>query len=421
MQLTICSRRTTLLVVTDKTEHSLPEPLHLLVNLGEAAIRASPARFTRSLGEELRPRRRLLIARGPRGVGKTTLLQQYARENLDPARRAYLSLDDVVFRDHRLVDAVHELRTAGRDQLVLDEIHRYPDWEVELKNCYDRYPEVRILATGSSMLELHRGGGDLSRRAYVLDVPPLSFREYLELRGELSYGPLAPEALLRDHEAVHEELERLHGDLARPYGDYLRAGAYPALALAPDDAPGILRSVAVQVIDRDIAPTLALRPQTVAKLHRLLAILAASVPFKPTISKLAAQLETSRELIVELLDALDRAGLIRRFWAGRGGDNRLSKPDKVYLADVNLCHAFHALPNRGTLRETFFFGALPPALPVALPKRGDFLVGDSTFEVGGPGKAFSQVAEAARGYLAVETFDRGRGHRIPLYLFGFLR
>ena len=399
----------------------MPEPLSLLVRLGEAAIDSVPSAFTRSLAAELKPERRLLIARGPRGVGKTTLLQQYAREHFSPERRAYLSLDDVVFRELRLVEAVDALCGVGRDQIVLDEIHRYPDWEVELKNCYDRYPDLRILATGSSMLELHRGSGDLSRRASVLDVPTLSFREYLALQGEVKYGAVSMGTLLRDHATIHDELDRLHGDLARPFAQYLRAGAYPALALAQADASVTLRSVAVQVIDRDIAPTLALRPQTVGKLHRLLALIAASVPFKPTVSKLAAQLETSRELIITLLDALDQAGLIRRFWSGQGGDNRLSKPEKIYLADSNLYYAFHATPNRGTLRETFFFGAMPPGSTVALPKRGDFLVEELTFEIGGPGKRYSQISELASGYLAVDSFAAGRGHRVPLYLFGFLR
>lgn len=395
-------------------------PLRLLLNLGEQAILRVPLGFQRSKIAELTPNRRLLIVRGPRGVGKTTLLQQYAQQQFSPAERVYLSLDDIYFSNHRLVDTVHALQANGYTRLVLDEIHRYAGWEQELKNCYDRYPHVRILATGSSMLELGRGGGDLSRRAYVLSLPVLTFREYL-LFSEILVAPtISLDDLLRSHEAFHEELERLHGALQPHFEDYLRYGAYPSTILDPSDARTQLRNVSIQIIDRDITPVAALQPTTVVKLHQLLALISEQVPFKPTISKLAAQLKTGRELVVQLLDLLDRSGIIFRIWYESGGDNRLSKPDKVFLDNPNLCYAFHAIPNRGTLRETFFATALRSNYSLSLSKIADFESGHYTFELGGPGKTFKQLRKATDGYLVVDQFERGAPRRIPLYLFGFV-
>jgi len=399
----------------------LSSSVQLRVKLGDEAILRAPESFVLSRDADLKPECRCLIARGARGVGKTILLQQYAKHSFEAERRVYLSLDDIVFREIDLVNAVHLLVQNGQDQLVLDEIHRYPDWEVALKNCFDRYPNLRILATGSSMLELQRGTGDLSRRAYILDIPPLSFREYLILQHELDVEAVQLEDLLIKHQQLHNKLEKMHGDLREHYENYLRYGSHPALTQNPADASVYLRSVAVQTIDRDIVPVLGLKPQTVNKLHRLLALIAESVAFKPTISKLAVQLETSRELVTQMLEALDHGGLIERFWYGEGGDNRLAKPDKIYLAFPSLAYAYSAYPNRGTLREMFFFNQLSPAHYLQLSKKGDFYVDGKTFEIGGPKKGFSQIANLAKGYLALETFDQGKDHRIPLYLFGFLR
>ena len=407
--------------MTDNSHDSGTRELALLLTLGEQAIQRVPLTHVRSAAKEIRASRRLLIVRGPRGVGKTTLLQQHAKLHFDPARRAYFSLDDVAFRRLDLVEAVHALQSSGRNQLVLDEVHRYPDWEAALKTCFDRYPQIRLLVTGSSMLNLQRGGSDLSRRAYILDLPRLSFREFLIFKKEIDYESVTLDQICRDHQSLHNELARLHGDFELHFENYLRYGTYPALLDVPEDAGTYLRGTTVQTIDRDIAPVLDLKPATLAKLHKLLAIVAASAPFKPTISKLAQQMETSRELIVEMLNALDLAGIIRRFWYSGGGDNRLAKPDKIYLADTALAYAYELEPNRGTIRESFFFAQFTPSTQLALSQRGDFTLGKRTFELGGRGKGFSQIAELADGYLAIDTFEGGEGHRIPLYLFGFLR
>lgn len=395
--------------------------LQLLISLGEEAIRRVPLDFVRPQFEELKPTRRFLIVRGARGVGKTILLQQYANQTLDEERRAYLSLDDIVFKKIELVEAIHQLVLLGRDQLILDEIHRYPEWESALKNCYDRYPDLRVLATGSSMLNLQRGGSDLSRRVFMLDLPSLSLREYLDFTQGFKMHALRIDDLLTNHQEIHHQLEISHGELRDQYENYLSHGSHPALIAAPEDASMYLRSISIQTIDRDIVPVLGLQSQTVDKLHRLLALIAETVPFKPTISKLASQLNTSRELVVEMLQALEYGGLIRRFWYAEGSDNRLAKPDKVYLAYPSLSYAFSSMPNRGTLREMFFFNQLGPNHAIQLSKKGDFFIEGKTFEIGGPKKGFSQIAELAQGYLALEIFEKGLGHRIPLYLFGFLR
>ena len=393
--------------------------LAYLVEIGRGLIASAPSDFSRSALRELQPDDRLQVVLGPRGVGKTTLLLQFGRARESPV--AYLSLDDLYFAANSLVDAVRQLREAGTYSILLDEVHLYPGWSRELKNVYDRYPDVRLVVTGSSALDLFGGQADLSRRAAVVTLGGLSFREWLSLSRGFTYDAIPWDTLRTDHaDLARAVLAEVRTPLAL-FEAYLTEGAYPFAESNRARFLDRIRRTIDLVLERDIPAVADLRPQTVRRMKRFLALIAEEAPFKPNVHKLAGTLETSRDTVYVLLDLLERAQVIKTLPPGGRSDAKLARPDKIYLGNATLAHALHPAPNVGTLRETFFAASWPVGTALTLPSDGDFAMGEDTFEVGGRGKSFSQVADQPRSYLAVDGLEVGHDSRIPLFLFGFLR
>ena len=392
-----------------------------LVALGDTQLLRVETRYVRPTRKELLPESRLQLVIGPRGVGKTTLLLQHGKLEREARKYAYLSLDDLYFATHDLLEVLGELNADGVAVALLDEVHLYPNWSRTLKNAYDRYPRLKIIATGSAALKIYEGEADLSRRADLVYMPTLSFREYLYF----VTGQLLPIVTWGELEWTHQELAVAVSNVMNTplaaWRDYLSHGAYPGNITEPKRAHGRLREVADQVLRRDIPAIEDYRPQTTKALRRLLALIAENAPFKPNVSKLAGQVETSRTTLYKLIEHLDNARLVRAIPAAGKGDAVLNKPDKLYLGDPNLMSAFAAVPDMGTLRETFFATTWPEGTRMTTSKTGDFNVEGDTFEVNGRNKGFDQIKDDPRGFLAVDGIEVGHGHRIPLYLFGLLR
>src|SRR5690554_6815134 len=117
---------------------------------------------------------------GARGVGKTTMILQHIKENLDTKKALYVSADDIFFGKNRLIDLADDFYKNAGEYLFIDEIHKYTDWSRELKNIYDSFPTLKVVFTGSSVLDILKGSSDLSRRAVIYKLQGLSFREYLQ-------------------------------------------------------------------------------------------------------------------------------------------------------------------------------------------------------------------------------------------------
>jgi predicted AAA+ superfamily ATPase len=160
-------------------------------------IKEADTGFLRYMYYEINWQNRMIGLIGPRGVGKTTLVLQYIKQKLNPSETLYVSAEDFYFVDHRITELVDTFVKYGGKYLFIDEIHKYKDWEKELKLIYDYHKELKVVFTGSSVLDIKEGASDLSRRAVIYYMKGLSFREYLQLFHNISAKTYSLEEILQ--------------------------------------------------------------------------------------------------------------------------------------------------------------------------------------------------------------------------------
>ena len=365
---------------------------------------------------------RLIGIKGSRGVGKTTLILQHIKEAFPNRDKAlYVSLDNLWFENHSLIELVEYHYTHGGTHLFLDEIHRYPHWQILLKNIIDDYPDLNVVYTGSSMLEIDSSEGDLSRRQVVYKLCGLSFREFLAFEGVCQdEKPVPLDELLENHVSI---ASRIASEIkVLPYFErYLKYGYYPFYKEEGDGFEQRLQATVRQVLEADLPSSENVSYATVQKTRRMLMILAEKVPHTPKMLELYQELETNREQGLKMLSALERGGLLSLLTHEVRNYRSLSRPDKFYLDNPNLMYALSTFVEIGTVRETFFNNQLSVIGEVLLPLQGDFLVDRKyLFEVGGRGKTFDQIKDIPLSYLAVDATEVGHHNRIPLWVFGML-
>ncbi|MBL7877883.1 MAG: ATP-binding protein [Cyclobacteriaceae bacterium] len=379
--------------------------------------------FERSLATKIDWSDRLISIVGARGTGKTTLmLQQLKKKGLQPQVAAYLSLDDIYFSDNSLVTFAESFIQLGGHYLYLDEVHKYPNWAREIKNLYDTYPELQLVFSGSSIIDMLRQNADLSRRAVQYELTGLSYREFLALSGVLTVKPVSLAEVTSHHTDLATQLVQQFKPLQH-LGEYLRLGYYPFFAENKNTYPLRLEQLIKMITETDLRFIEGFNPASTRKIIQLLYVLAASVPFKPNISKLSERIGLHRNTLVQYLHYLDQARLTNSLTAAGRGISTLQKPDKVYLENTNLQYALAPqTANRGTLRETFMMNQLLNTHhTVTLPKTGDFLVDDTyTLEVGGKDKTGTQLKNVTHSLVVADDLEIGLFNKVPLWLFGFL-
>ena len=377
--------------------------------------------FVRFLHDKINWSSRLIGIRGSRGTGKTTLLLQHIKRTFESVDDAlWVSLDNLWFKTHTLSDLVEFLYSRGLRYLFVDEVHKYPDWTIVLKNIYDSYPDLNIVYTGSSMLEIDHSKSDLSRRQSLYTLPVMSFREFLSLSMALEVPALSLDDLLRDHVSLAMDLTP-RVTILQLFDDYLRRGCYPFFLEAGEEYLLRLAAVATLVIESDMPAVESVSYATIEKTKKLLAIIAQSVPMVPNVSRLVASLESTRDSCLRMLQALERAQIISTLTKTPKSYKRLTSPDKIYLGNTNLMAALGTKVDLGNRRETFFNNQLQVIGNVTMPVKGDFLIdGKYLFEVGGSGKTFDQIKDEPNSFLAVDDVEIGSGSRIPLWMFGLL-
>ena len=395
--------------------------IEILYNTYYRKLSKVSLQYIRYLYEKINWNVRLIGIKGARGVGKTTmLLQRIKQTSPDGSTAFYISLDDLWFETHSLIELVEYLYTHGITHLYLDEVHRYPDWARNLKNITDNYPDLNIVYTGSSMLEIDNSKVDLSRRQTVYEMPGFSFREYLAFEKVLEFSSIPLEELLNRHVALSMEITSSIKILPW-FEKYLQYGYYPFYKESMEDYPIRLQEVASLIIDTDLPAVEDIEYSTVQKAKKMLMILAERVPFTPNISQLCKELGTTREVGLRMLYALERAGLLNLLTTEVKNYKTLAKPEKVYLNNTNLMYALTSRVDKGNLRETFFLNQISNIYPTYMPPKGDFLI-DNTylFEVGGKSKTFDQIKDVPNSYLAIDDVEYGHKKRIPLWMFGLL-
>ncbi len=380
---------------------------------------------------------RLIAIRGPRGVGKTTLMLQRLRTiHNESVQSLYLTLDDLYFTENRLIDVARAFDRSGGKVLFVDEVHKYPqdNWAKEIKNIYDLIPGIQVVFSGSSILQILHKQADLSRRVVIYEMAGLSLREFIMLKTGVSLPLFSIDDLFHRQSQVADAVIR---DLTiKPYSylpEYLKSGYYPFFLEGVDTYPGKLREMIKTVIEVDLNDIPEYTITDHVMIARLMYVIASSAPFRPNISKLSERIGLHRNRLVQYINVLALARLLNLLHSDRTGITALQKPDKIYLENTNIMWALApSKVNAGHERETFVLSQLRHHLrttiafgaDVRYPAQGDFLVDtiqdQYLLEIGGPSKSKRQVREHPNAYVVKDDIEFGGEHRIPLWMFGFL-
>ena len=373
----------------------------------------TPLDFKRYLYSEIAWDDRMVGIVGPRGVGKTTMILQYIKENLDTNETLYVQADDIYFANHTLVELADEFSKNRGKHMFIDEIHKYAGWSQALKSIYDYFPQMKVVFTGSSILDILKGGADLSRRALMFKMQGLSFREYLFLFHHIE---VEKQSL---HDILTHKTDKFPVRHPLPlFKDYLRRGYYP---FGADDTMFLqrIKQVIIQTLETDIPIYANMNVATGKKLGKLLKIISQSVPFKPNFTKIAGMLESSRNNIDDYCHFMEQAGLIMQLRDIGQGIGQLGKVDKVYIDNTNLIYALaDDIPKTGNIRETFFFNQMRVNNDVYRSEKGDFNINNITFEVGGKSKSQEQIKDLKNAYIVKDDIEYGYQNVLPLWAFG---
>ena len=392
-----------------------------LRTLSEYRVSKTTTTFHRYLYYQINWNNRLIGIKGCRGVGKTTLLFQHIKEDFaDRSSILYVSLDNLWFKTHDISELIQYHYSHGGTHLFLDEIQCHPDWQLLLKNIYDNYPDLYVVYTGSSMLQLQAHEGDLSRRVRSYTLYGMSFREFLQLEGYDVGSAVSLDDLLVHHTSIATRIFPQMKVLPL-FERYLRYGYYPFYKDEGDGFNDRLQMVVKRVIEEDVPMVEDVGFSTLQKVQKMLVVLAERVPMQPKMAELFRVLDTNRNTGMKMLYLLERASLVSLYTSEVRNLNSLCKPDKIYLDNTNLMYALSHHTDIGTLRETYFYNQLRTSYDVVLPKRGDFFVDKQfLFEVGGASKTFDQISDIPNSYLAIDDVEMGAGNRVPLWMFGLL-
>ena len=371
--------------------------------------------YVRNVHDEIAWDDRMVAIVGARGVGKTTLLLQHIKLYDNTATALYVTADDLWFTSHTLVELADTFYKNGGRTLYIDEVHRYANWSVELKNIYDTYTQLKVVYTGSSILDIRRGSADLSRRQLEYTMHGLSFREYLLL----AHGIEMPVYSLEDILAHRVEFPTKEHRPIALFKEYMKGGYYPFFAQR--DSHTRLQQIVNQVLEVDIPKFADLSFTTIEKLKRLMYVIAQSVPFKPNYSKLGRDLECHRTSVSDLVLLLEKSHMVQILRDDSFGVSSLGKVDKIYLGNTHLAYALSdSVLDVGNLRETVFLAAVSPKYDVMSSSVADFKIGEYTFEVGGKNKKQKQIQGVEKAFIVKDDIEYGYMNVIPLWAFGFL-
>lgn len=378
--------------------------------------------FKRSLFNQIRWNNRLIGIKGPRGTGKTTLLLQWLKQmDLPENKAAYFSLDDLFFTENPLKDTVRDFYKQGGKILVLDEVHKYKNWSAEIKNIYDFFPDLKIIFTGSSIIDISRQQGDLSRRALIYELHGLSFREYLAMKKLYNLPLFSLEELLSDSAQLKKKLPKDFRPLEY-FPEYLKTGYYPFVFEDPESIHQKINQLIRTIVEYDMAELKDFDIRNAKKVLQLIYVIAQQVPFKPNLTSLAEKTSIHRNSLNNYLHYLEQAKIISLLYPTGNSTATLQKPEKIYLNNTTLLYSLaEDLANLGSVRETFFLSQLLPFHIIQMPQQGDFIVDNKyTFEIGGKGKNNKQIIGIKDALIVKDDLETPANGVLPLWMFGLL-
>lgn len=377
--------------------------------------------FQRYLIDEIDWNNQLIAIKGARGSGKTTLLLQHIKKHLNLKTTLFVSLDNLYFIEHTVIDLAKNFSKIGGTHLLLDEVHKYANWSRELKLIYDDVPELKVVFTSSSMLEIYKSESDLSRRAVSYDLKEMSFREFIVFETGINLKPIDFTTIIENHTEIASSLLQQIKPIPL-FLKYLEFGAYPYYKENSKLYHQKLINTINLIIEIDINAVDHISYELIVKLKKLLFAIATSAPFTPNITKLSERIGASRSVLIQAIKQLERAGLVNELYRPTKGIGALTKPEKLFLNNTNLMYALaKENTNVGNLRETFFVNQFKNLAVIHLAEQGDFLINEKyTFEIGGKNKKQVQIQNIDNSFIAKDNIEIGIGNVIPVWLFGFL-
>ena len=368
--------------------------------------------FHRYLYNDVNWNARMIAITGARGVGKSTMVLQYVKTQISDCKVLYISADHTFFTTHTLVEVADDFSKEAGSLLVIDEVHKYPDWSRELKQIYDTHPDMKVIFTGSSVLDIIDGVADLSRRVLHYTMYGLSFREYLGLFHHISVPKYSLEEILDGKAHIEGMLHPLPA-----FREYLSEGYYPFAI--EGDFPLRMQNVITKTIESDIAQYAGLRATTAKKLKKMLAVISGLAPYKPNADNLALEIGISRNSVQDYLSLLERAQLIGQLRDDTGGIRGLGKVEKVYIDNPSLMRVLSGgETDVGNMRETFFYNQMRVKNDVISSRQSDFKIEKYTFEVGGRKKGKKQIEDIPDSFIVKDDIEFAQGNVIPLWAFG---
>jgi hypothetical protein len=391
-----------------------------LVNIYLRLLQETDAKKFRYLYSSIDWDERCIAIIGAKGVGKTTMLLQHIKTTFANKDEAlFASLDNTWFANHTIFDLADEFYMNGGTHLFLDEIHHYPNWAIEIKNIYDSFPKLKIVFTGSSLLQIYKSTADLSRRVVYETLEGLSFREFLKFENIGDFPVITLEEIVENHQNIAMEIT--NGIKIMPlFKKYLRNGYYLFYKEGVKKYESKLQEAINNVIDVDIPAVENIEFASRHKLKKLLAVLSTLVPYTPNIKELSDAIDTNRNLTLKYLSLLANAKLLNLVSSKNKTIGDLTKPDKVLLNNTNLSYIFGENANIGSARETFFVNQLNAVSKVSLANQGDFVADKYTFEVGGKRKNFDQIKNVPNSFVVSDDLEVGHKNKIPLWMFGMM-
>jgi len=378
----------------------------------------------RYLYDQINFNQRLIGIIGARGVGKTTLLLQHLKaEYNDPTIALYVSADNILVNGLGMLEIVAEHHRNGGQLLIIDEIHKLPNWAQTIKTIYDSYPEMKLMISGSSAFQIKTPGYDLSRRLFYYTLAGLSFREFISLKIAITLPVFSLSEILSNHSKLAAELNQ-EMNIFPLFREYLEHGFYPFWREGQAEYPQKIENILSKILYEDIPSAFPVKYDAIRQLKRFLYIVASSNPFQVNVSKLSRDLQIARESLYQYLDFLDQSFVIHRLWKRSSGKAFQRKPEKILLHNPNIISYLQPqalLQNKGIVRETFFINQMMTAHKIYASSPADFEDDlNNQFEIGGKSKTSGQLDPRKNGYLVLDDISIGDRQRIPLYLFGFL-
>ena len=378
--------------------------------------------FRRPLVDQIEWNERLIGLVGSRGVGKTTCLLQHLSDQPNPDKtRLYVTLDNLSNPYPTLILLAEKFVSLGGKELIIDEIHKYPNWAAEIKNIYDLFPRLKVVFSGSSTLKLMDSEVDLSRRAVFYQLQGLSFREFLQIQTKKVFPAFSLPDILKKHEMISWSVAKEVKPL-QYFSDYLKWGYFPFYLQSTSTYPFKLQGIINYILESEIPALSNLDFRNILKMKRALQIIAENVPYQPNITQLSAALELNRNTLLQYLSYLEKTEIITSLYNAGSFYGKLTKPGKILIRHPNISFALaQGEVNRGSIREGFFVNQLIIGHKIELAEKADFFVDDKyLFEIGGKSKTRKQIVRSSEGYIIKDDIETSEKECIPLWLFGFL-